>query len=80
MDEDWKYIRREGDVGEELFHLSEDARSSATWRAIRPPRRFCAAAGRELDRLTGKPLLPEARQQEMTTSGGMSEHEGNSSN
>ena len=33
---EWSYLRREGDVREQLFHLSADPTSSATSRRIHP--------------------------------------------
>jgi arylsulfatase A-like enzyme len=57
-DNDWSYIRREGRVREELFHLSEDAREQrnlADDPAAQPTLRKMRAA---LDELTGGPLLP----------------------
>ena len=56
---DWSYIRREGDVREELFHLREDPkeqRNLAGDPAAQTTLRQMRAA---LDRLTGGPLLPE---------------------
>jgi len=58
-DGDWTYIRREGDVGEELFHSGADAaelHNLAADPALRPTlERMRQAMGR----LTGGPLTPE---------------------
>ena len=57
-EDDWSYIRREGDVREELFHLSEDPgeqRNLAGDPAARTTLQQMRAA---LDRLTGGPLSP----------------------
>ena len=58
-DAEWSYIRREGDVREELFHLREDAkeeRNLADDPAARPTLERMRAT---LDRITAGPLLPE---------------------
>lgn len=55
-DGDWKYIRREGDVHEELFHTGRDpheAHDLASDAAMRP---ILERMRRTLDRLTGGPL------------------------
>jgi arylsulfatase A-like enzyme len=57
--DDWSYIRREGDVREELFHLPEDAREMRNLAAD-PASQLTVARMREaLGRLTGGPLTPE---------------------
>ncbi len=57
-DGDWTYIRREGDVREELFHLPDDALESRNLRC-RPGRTALARADApDLGRLTGGPLTP----------------------
>jgi arylsulfatase A-like enzyme len=56
---DWTYIRRDGDVQEELFHLRDDAREMrnlASDPAVRP--RLEQMRG-ELSRLTAGPLTPQ---------------------
>ena len=56
---EWSYIRREGDVREELFHLRRDAKEQhnlAGDPAARPTLERMRAA---LDRLTAGPLLPQ---------------------
>jgi arylsulfatase A-like enzyme len=59
MDGDWSYIRREGDVSEELFHIREDTKE---WRnlagnsAAQPMLERMRGA---LGRLTAGPLLPK---------------------
>jgi hypothetical protein len=55
----WTYIRREGDVVEALFHLRDDAQEQqnlADDPAMQPIVRRMRA---ELDRLTGGPLTPD---------------------
>jgi len=56
---DWTYIRREGDVREELFHLREDAKevqNLASDPAMEPTLERMRKA---LGRLTGGPLTPQ---------------------
>lgn len=56
---DWTYIRRDGDIQEELFHLRDDAREMhnlASDPAVRP--RLEQMRG-ELSRLTAGPLTPQ---------------------
>jgi arylsulfatase A-like enzyme len=56
---DWSYIRREGDVREELFHLPQDPKEQynlADNPAAQVTLQHMRAA---LDRLTGGPLFPE---------------------
>jgi arylsulfatase A-like enzyme len=58
-DGDWSYIRSEGNVREELFHLSKDAlerRNLARDPAAQP---VLNRMRQTLDRLTGGPLLPD---------------------
>lgn len=59
IDADWSYIRREGEVREELFHLRDDAkeqRNVASDPAMRPTLERLRAT---LGRLTAGPLVPE---------------------
>jgi arylsulfatase A-like enzyme len=59
IDGDWTYIRREGDVREELFHLPEDAHERhnlAREPAMQPTLERMRG---DLGRLTGGPLTPE---------------------
>ena len=59
-DGDWTYIRREGDVREELFHLREDAQERhnlASDPAMQPTLERMRGA---LGRLTAGPLTPRA--------------------
>jgi arylsulfatase A-like enzyme len=56
---DWTYIRREGDVHEELFHLRDDAHEThnlADEPAVRPR---LEEMRRTLSRLTAGPLTPQ---------------------
>ena len=56
---DWSYIRREGDVREELFHLSEDANEQRDVAGDPSAQTTLAQMRAALDRLTGGPLFPE---------------------
>jgi arylsulfatase A-like enzyme len=56
---DWSYIRREGDVREELFHLSEDAKEQRNLAGNPSVQATLEQMRAALDRLTGGPLLPE---------------------
>ena len=56
---EWSYIRREGDVREQLYHLSEDAneqRNLVNDRTVRPT---LERMRKRLYELTGGPLSPE---------------------
>jgi hypothetical protein len=56
LEKDWKYIRRAGDVSEELFHLSEAAREERNL-ALDPSAQMTLQQMRAaLDRLSGEPL------------------------
>jgi arylsulfatase A-like enzyme len=56
---DWTYIRREGDVREELFHFREDAQELHN-RALDPAVQGMLARMRQaLSRLTAGPLTPQ---------------------
>jgi arylsulfatase A-like enzyme len=58
-DGDWSYIRTEGRVREELFHLTTDAKEERNI-ALDPVQAPTLRRMRDaLDRLTGGPLLPE---------------------
>ena len=56
---DWSYIRREGDVREELFHLREDAKEQRNLAGDPAAQTTLEQMRAALDRLTGGPLLPE---------------------
>jgi arylsulfatase A-like enzyme len=58
-EKDWSYIRREGDVREELFHLSEDAKEQRSLAGEPSAQTTLEQMRAALDRLTGGPLLPE---------------------
>jgi arylsulfatase A-like enzyme len=58
-DQDWSYIRREGDVREELFHLSEDKNEQKNLAADPAARARLDHMRDILKKLTGGPLLPE---------------------
>ena len=57
-DGDWTYIRREGDVREELFHLPDDALESRNLAADPAAKPWLERMRADLDRLTGGPLTP----------------------
>jgi arylsulfatase A-like enzyme len=57
-DADWSYIRREGDVREELFHLSRDPKEQHNLSGDPTARTTLQRMRAALDRLTGGPLLP----------------------
>ena len=59
LEKDWKYIRRVGDVSEELFHLSEDANEQHNLAGQPSTQTTLEQMRATLDRLTGGPLLPE---------------------
>ena len=56
---EWSYIRREGDVREELFHLGDDPRSSATVADPASVNDRSSKMRALLDHLTAGPLLPQ---------------------
>jgi arylsulfatase A-like enzyme len=56
---DWSYIRREGDVREELFHLSEDARERRNLAGEPAAHTTLEKMRAALYHLTEGPLLPE---------------------
>ncbi len=58
QDGDWSYIRREGDVHEELFHLSEDARERRNLAGDPAARTTLERMRGALGRLTAGPLTP----------------------
>jgi arylsulfatase A-like enzyme len=55
---EWSYIRREGDLHEELFHLSQDAQERRNLAGDPSARAILQQMRGALDRLTGGPLLP----------------------
>jgi arylsulfatase A-like enzyme len=55
----WTYIRREGDVHEELFHLREDAKESHDLASSPPARSELERMRGSLSGLTAGPLTPE---------------------
>jgi arylsulfatase A-like enzyme len=57
-DEDWSYIRREGDVREELFHLRKDPRERHDLSGDPTARTTLERMRAALERLTGGPLHP----------------------
>ena len=57
-DGDWTYIRREGDVREELFHLPDDALESRNRAADPAAKPWLERMRADLGRLTGGPLTP----------------------
>ncbi len=58
-DGEWSYIRQEGDVHEELFHLREDAKEIHDRAGDPAAQTILQQMRAALDRLTGGPLLPE---------------------
>jgi arylsulfatase A-like enzyme len=58
-EKDWSYIRREGNVREELFHLSEDAKEQSNLAGDPSVQATLQKMRSALDRLTEGPLLPE---------------------
>jgi len=57
-DGDWTYIRREGEVSEELFHLRDDAMEANNLTADPAARPRLERMRRALGGLTGGPLTP----------------------
>jgi hypothetical protein len=58
-DGEWSYIRREGDVHEELFHLREDVKEMRNLAGDPAAQTILQQMRAALDRLTGGPLLPQ---------------------
>jgi hypothetical protein len=58
-EKDWSYIRREGNVREELFDLSEDAMEQHNLAGDPTARTKLEQMRAALDHLTRGPLLPE---------------------
>ena len=58
-DREWSYIRREGDVREELFHLSEDANERRNLAGDPAARLMLRRMRAALGGLTAGPLLPQ---------------------
>jgi arylsulfatase A-like enzyme len=56
---EWSYIRREGDVHEELFHLRQDPKEQHNLAGDPAAQTTLQQMRAALDRLTGGPLLPE---------------------
>ncbi len=56
---DWSYIRREGQVHEELYHLSEDAKEQRNLVGDLSAQTTLRQMRAALNGLTGGPLLPE---------------------
>ena len=56
---DWSYIRREGDVREELFHLSEDAKEERNLASDPSAQTILEQMRAALYRMAGGRLLPE---------------------
>ena len=58
-DGEWSYIRREGDVHEELFHLRDDAKEMRNLAVDPAAQTILQQMRAALDQLTGGPLLPQ---------------------
>ena len=58
-EKDWSYIRREGDVREELFVLREDPKERRNLAADPTAQMTLRQMRAALNRLTGGPLLPK---------------------
>jgi arylsulfatase A-like enzyme len=56
---EWSYIRREGDVREELFHIGEDAKEQRNLVNDPAARPILEQMRQSLEQLTGGPLLPQ---------------------
>ena len=56
---EWSYIRREGQVREELFHLADDAKEQRNLASDPSAQTTLGLMRAALDRLTGGPLSPE---------------------
>ena len=59
-DKDWSYIRREAQIREELFHLSEDAKEQRNLAGDPSAQRILGKMRTALDRLTGGLSYPSA--------------------
>jgi hypothetical protein len=57
-DAEWSYIRREGDIREELFHLHEDAKKEHNLASDPGTQTTLERMRATLDRVTAGPLLP----------------------
>ena len=57
-DGEWSYIRREGDVREELFDLRQDAKEQHSLDSSPAAQPILERMRTALDRLTAGPLLP----------------------
>jgi arylsulfatase A-like enzyme len=57
--DEWSYIRREGDVREELFHIGEDLNEQRNLADDPAARSILEQMRRSLGQLTGGPLLPK---------------------
>jgi arylsulfatase A-like enzyme len=58
QEKEWTYIRREGDIREELFHLRDDAKEERNLAADSAARPALERMRTALDRATAGPLLP----------------------
>jgi arylsulfatase A-like enzyme len=58
-DAEWSYIRREGDIREELFRLRDDANEQRNMAGDPAAQTTLQQLRAALDRLTGGPLLPQ---------------------
>jgi arylsulfatase A-like enzyme len=58
-DNDWSYIRREGQIREELFHLSDDVKEQRNLAGDPSAQSILGQMRAMLDRLSGGPLVPE---------------------
>jgi arylsulfatase A-like enzyme len=58
-DAEWSFIRREGDIREELFHLREDAKEERNRAADPMARETLERMRAALGQTTGGPLLPD---------------------
>jgi hypothetical protein len=59
IDGEWSYIRREGDIREELFHLREDASEQHNLASDPAARSTVERKRSALGQLTGGPLSPQ---------------------
>jgi arylsulfatase A-like enzyme len=58
-DTEWSYIRREGDVREELFHMPDDTKEKRNLASHPAARRTLERMRAALSRMTAGPLLPQ---------------------
>jgi arylsulfatase A-like enzyme len=58
-EEDWSYIRQEGDIREELFHLRDDAKEERNLAADPKAQPTLERMRKALGQMTGGPLVPE---------------------